>query len=320
MILSPIEQRIKEKIEQLGTPLKEWQINIYRGILTGYNEAFIIDGKKKEELIKQDPKSAEIIRPILRGRDVKRYGYEFADLFLIATFPSRKYNIDYFPAVKEHLLSFGFDRLKQTGEYGTRKKTNNKWFETQDSISYLEDFYKQKIIYPNMTKFLPFLYDEEVFLTNQKCFIISGENIQYLTAFFNSSVFIFCSTWKWKTGKNFVSLNLEVNYVKAKKYSAEEKVMILREHLEKNVPISNLSDQHGLSPNVIYLWKKQLFEGATALFERKSNKPEREESKYKERIKELEHKLSGRENLISDLVTDLIETKKKHFGEAYEKN
>ncbi|MFA7449155.1 MAG: type II restriction endonuclease, partial [Weeksellaceae bacterium] len=84
-ILSPIEQRIKAKIEAVGIPLKDWDINIYRGILTGYNEAFIIDGKKKDELIAEDPKSAEIIRPILRGRDIKRYNYDFADLWLINT-------------------------------------------------------------------------------------------------------------------------------------------------------------------------------------------------------------------------------------------
>ena len=63
VILSDIEKRIKEKIEQVGTPLKEWDINIYRGILTGYNEAFIIDGKTKDELIEKSPKNAEIIRP-----------------------------------------------------------------------------------------------------------------------------------------------------------------------------------------------------------------------------------------------------------------
>ncbi|WP_336735025.1 hypothetical protein, partial [Chryseobacterium sp. VD8] len=73
---------------------KNWNINIYRGILTGYNEAFIIDGKKKDELISEDPKSAEIIRPLLRGRDIKRYSYEFADLYLITTFPSLKINIE----------------------------------------------------------------------------------------------------------------------------------------------------------------------------------------------------------------------------------
>ncbi|MGQ3537760.1 Eco57I restriction-modification methylase domain-containing protein, partial [Ornithobacterium rhinotracheale] len=150
IILSEIEKSIKEKIEAIGTPLKDWDINIYRGILTGYNEAFIINGEKKDELIAQDPKSAEIIRPLLRGRDIKRYSYEFADLYLICTFPSLKIDIEEYPAVKEHLLSFGKERLEQSGKtheingkrIKSRKKTNNKWFETQDSISYWEDFYK----------------------------------------------------------------------------------------------------------------------------------------------------------------------------------
>ncbi|MFH6969847.1 Eco57I restriction-modification methylase domain-containing protein, partial [Flavobacterium sp. FlaQc-28] len=103
VILSPIEKNIKEKIEKIGTPLKDWDINIYRGILTGYNEAFIIDGKKRDELIKEDPKSVEIIRPLLRGRDVKRYSYEFADFYIIATFPSLKIDIEEYPSVKQHL-------------------------------------------------------------------------------------------------------------------------------------------------------------------------------------------------------------------------
>ena len=143
-ILSPIEESIKRKIEAIGKPLKDWDVNIYRGVLTGYNEAFIISGVKKDELIAADPKSAEIIRPILRGRDIKRYGYEFADLYLIATFPSRRYEIDDYPAVRDYLLSFDKRRLAQTGQKNidgikdnnARKRTNNKWFETQDSIGY----------------------------------------------------------------------------------------------------------------------------------------------------------------------------------------
>ena len=85
VILSPIEQSIKAKIEKYGTPLKNWNVNIYRGILTGCNEAFIIDEAKKNELIAKDPNSAQIIRPILRGKDIKRYGYDFKGLYLIAT-------------------------------------------------------------------------------------------------------------------------------------------------------------------------------------------------------------------------------------------
>ena len=192
VILSPIEQSIKRKIEAVGKPLKDWDINIYRGILTGYNEAFIIDGKKKEELIAEDPKSAEIIRPILRGRDIKRYSYDFANLYIITTFPSLKIDIEEYPAVKQHLLTFGYNRLKQTGDVGARKKTNNQWFETQDSISYWDDFFKQKIMYPNMTKFLPFYLDDKGFMQNDKSFMITGNYLYFLTAFLNSSLFKFC--------------------------------------------------------------------------------------------------------------------------------
>lgn len=201
VILSSIEQSIKRKIEAVGTPLKDWDINIYRGVLTGYNEAFIISTEKREEILAncqsddERERTAELIRPILRGRDIKRYGYNWAGLYLIATFPSRHYDIEQYPAVKKYLLSFGIERLEQTDKVHNvngekikaRKKTNNKWFETQDSISYWEDFSKPKIIYPNMTKYMPFVYDEANFLTNQKCFIITGQNMAYLNAFLNSS-------------------------------------------------------------------------------------------------------------------------------------
>ena len=164
VILSPIEQSIKRKMETVGTPLKDWNINIYRGVLTGYNEAFIITTEKRDEILAncqsedERTRTAELIRPILRGRDIKRYGYDWAKLYLIATFPSRHYDIEQYPAVKQHLLSFGKERLEQTGKtysvngekIKARKKTNNKWFETQDSISYWEDFYKPKIVWGNL--------------------------------------------------------------------------------------------------------------------------------------------------------------------------
>ena len=206
VVLSPIEQSIKKKIEAVGTPLRDWNINIYRGVLTGCNEAFIINTGKRDEILAncqtddERTRTAELIRPILRGRDIKRYGYEWAELSLIAIFPSRHYNIDEYPAIKQYLLSFGIERLEQTGKthlvngekVKARKRTSNKWFETQDSISYWEDFSKPKIIYPNMTKYMPFVFDNEMYLTNQKCFIITGKYVAYLTAFFNSSLFKYC--------------------------------------------------------------------------------------------------------------------------------
>ena len=203
MILSEIEQRIKTKIEAIGTPLKEWNVNIYRGVLTGYNDAFIIDKAKKEEILancqsdQERKKTDELIRPILRGRDIKRYGYEFADLYIITTFPSLKIDIELYPAVKQHLLSFGYDRLKQTGEKGARKKTNNKWFETQDSIGYWEDFSKQKIVYSDISERLNFqIIEKEMYFNNTIYFITSEtENLDYLLRFLNSNLI----DWYYKT-------------------------------------------------------------------------------------------------------------------------
>ena len=190
MILSDIEQRIKAKIEAIGTPLKDWDIQINYGIKTGFNDAFIIDGKKRAELIAQDPKSEEIIRPILRGRDIKRYGYEFADLYLINTHNGvkekgiKRIDIDDYPAVKTHLDSFYQQLEKRQDKGDTPYNLRN--------CAYIEDFSKQKIVYPNMTKFMPFLLDKKNFITNQKCFIMTGEKLAYLTAFFNSNIFKIC--------------------------------------------------------------------------------------------------------------------------------
>jgi REP element-mobilizing transposase RayT len=149
------------KLEQMklnGIELKDLPISIYRGILTGYNEAFYIDEATRLKLIDTETKSAELIKPMVRGRDITAYeitGFEY----LICTFPSLKLDIENYPAIKEHLLSFGYDRLKQSGDNGARKKTNGNWFETQDSIGYHEEFAKPKIIYPNMTSAFPFMYD-----------------------------------------------------------------------------------------------------------------------------------------------------------------
>jgi len=141
---------------------------------------------KKDELIASDPKSAEIIRPLLRGRDIKRYSYEFADLYIITTFPSLKIDIEQYPAVKQHLISFGYDRLKQTGDRGSRKKTNNQWFETQDTIAYWEDFYKQKMVWKRVGSILRFSYDETGALALDSTCFATGHHIKYLVTVLNS--------------------------------------------------------------------------------------------------------------------------------------
>ena len=200
VILSPIEQSIKRKIEAVGKPLKDWDIQIYRGVLTGCNEAFIIDAAKRAEILSncqsddERKRTEAIIRPILRGRDIRRYGYDWAGLYIIGTFPALKLDIESYPSLKQYLLDFGYDRLKQTGDKGARKKTSNQWFETQDSISYWEEFEKPKIMYPNMTKYMPFYFDIQGFYQNDKSFLITGRHLSYLAAFLNSSLFKFCFT------------------------------------------------------------------------------------------------------------------------------
>lgn len=200
-ILSEIEKSIKVKIEAVGTPLKNWDIQINYGIKTGCNDAFIIDSIKRNEILnnciteEERQRTAEIIRPILRGRDIKRFGYEWAGMYLIATFPSRHYDIEQYSAVKQYLLSFGKEKLEQTGttysvngeKVKSRKKTNNKWFETQDSISYWDDFFKPKIVWGNLNTHGSYaLAPEEMLINAPACMIVPGSN--YLLAALNSKI------------------------------------------------------------------------------------------------------------------------------------
>ena len=195
VILSPIEESIRRKIEAVGTPLKEWDISIYRGVLTGYNEAFIISTAKRDEILancqteEERQRTEALIRPILRGKDIKRYGYDWAGLWLINTHNGVKgelppIDITLYPAIKAHLDSH-WDRIARRSDQGIMP------YNLRD-CAYIKDFEKPKIMYPNMTKYLPFAYDNRCFLTNQKCFIITGKHIAYLTAFLNSSIFKYC--------------------------------------------------------------------------------------------------------------------------------
>ena len=195
VILSPIEQSIKKKIEAVGTPLKDWDIQINYGIKTGCNEAFIISPEKRKEILDncqtedERKRTAELIRPILRGRDIKRYGYVENGLFLINTHNGirgklPRIDINDYPAVKAHLDRYWDKISARTDKGDTPYNLRN--------CAYLEDFSKPKIMYPNMTKYIPFYYDEKGFYQNDKSFMITGNFVAYLTAFLNSSLFKFC--------------------------------------------------------------------------------------------------------------------------------
>ena len=153
VILSEIEQSIKRKIEAVGTPLKDWDIQIYRGVLTGYNEAFIISTEKRNEILancqseQERAKTEELIRPILRGRDIKRYGYDWAGLWLINTHNGVKgvmprIDIDDYPAVKQHLDKY-WDKISKRADKGdTPYNLRN--------CAYVDDFSKPKIVWGNL--------------------------------------------------------------------------------------------------------------------------------------------------------------------------
>ncbi|EKS0759147.1 class I SAM-dependent DNA methyltransferase [Campylobacter coli] len=185
---------LKTKIEKLGTPLKDWHgLNINYGIKTGLNEAFIITTEKKDEILAnckdedEKERTAKLIRKMLRGRDIKRYSYEWAGLWVIGTFPSLKIDIEQYPALKQYLSQF-LPRIEQSGEKGCRKKTSNKWFETQDNIAYYEEFEKEKIVYPETTQGAYFVYDNKGIFLEKTAFFIVCENLKYLLGLLSSNL------------------------------------------------------------------------------------------------------------------------------------
>ena len=196
VILSPIEQSIKRKIEAVGTPLKDWDIQINYGIKTGYNDAFIIDTAKRDEILAncqsedERKRTAELIRPILRGRDIKRYGYNWANLWLINTHNGirgklERIHIEDYPAVKTHLDHY-WDRISKRADKGdTPYNLRN--------CAYLEDFSKPKIIWKIIGSRLAFTMDKEGYIVNNACYLMTGEYLLHVLAFLNSSPLIWYS-------------------------------------------------------------------------------------------------------------------------------
>ena len=200
-ILSPIEQSIKRKIEKVGTPLKEWDIQINYGIKTGFNEAFIISTEKREEILancqteEEQTRTAELIRPILRGRDIKRYGYVENGLFLINTHNGLRgklprIDINDYPAVKAHLDQY-WDKISVRSDKGdTPYNLRN--------CAYLEDFSKPKIVYMEIQTdnekegypFPCFSYDNSNKIVLNTAYIISSntEDVRFILGVINSKM------------------------------------------------------------------------------------------------------------------------------------
>ncbi|EGO0809236.1 class I SAM-dependent DNA methyltransferase [Campylobacter lari] len=201
---------LKAKIEKHGTPLKDWHgLNIYRGILTGLNEAFIITTEKRDEILAkckdeaEKERTAKLIRKMLRGRDIKRYSYEWAGLWVINTHNGYKsksgekveaINIDEYPSLKQHLKPYYKTLEKRTDKGKTPYNLRN--------CAYLEEFEKEKIVYPCiMSKEPCFSYEKNHSIAMAPANTITSEPniLKYLIAFLNSD-FIYLMLRKFYMG------------------------------------------------------------------------------------------------------------------------
>ena len=177
-ILSSAELTLKRKIEDIGKPLKDWDINIYRGIVTGCNEAFIIDEAKREQLIEQDPKSAEIIKPLLRGKDIKRYYARPSGFYILAT----GYDLDIpnrYPTIFGHLEDIGEQidsgRIKSKGKgLFERDDQGENWWNLR-ACAYYSEFDKVKIVYPDIYRNPSFTVDTNGSYCSNTCYFIPTE-------------------------------------------------------------------------------------------------------------------------------------------------
>ena len=183
-VLSLLEQSVLDKIRAKGIPLKDWDIAINYGIKTGFNEAFIIDNQTKDALVADDPRSAEIIKPVLRGRDIRRYRARWANIWLIDTHNGYDgvpaIDIDDYPAIKAHL----------DGHYEQLEKRYDKG-ETPYNLrncAYHADFRRPKLFWADMAKAGRFAFSEKEAYCNNKGYILTGTSLKYLLAVLNSSL------------------------------------------------------------------------------------------------------------------------------------
>ena len=263
VILNQIESSIKNKIEKVGVPLGEWDVQINYGIKTGYNDAFIIDTDTKDKLIKADPKNAEIIRPILRGKDIKRYKYNFSNLWIIAIpcgFTNKKssnnknkekwfkenYSVIYkYFVEREEFLSL--HRSSSTKGLYKRDDQGDYWWELR-SCKYMNDFNKQKIIYPETTQGAYFVLDNDSFFIDKTCFIMTGNKLKFLQSVLSSQLFEFAYK------RIFSSIELGKKGYQYNKFSIV-KLPIIEPSIEMEIEMNTLNDNYIKTGDSIYLKK-----------------------------------------------------------------
>jgi methylase of polypeptide subunit release factors len=179
-----------QKMAAAGIPLGEY-VNgqIYRGVLTGFNQAFVIDGAKRAELIAKDPKSAEIIKPLAVGADVRKWRINYKDKWLI--FTRRGVNINDYPAIKKYLEQWKLDLMPKSSsrESRGRKPGSYQWYEIQDNVAYYAEFEKPKIVFPDIAKESRFTLDFTGTYLDMTSFMIPVNDLYLLGVLNSSSVY-----------------------------------------------------------------------------------------------------------------------------------
>lgn len=203
-VLSSARQAIREQVRSQGVPIGRWNIQIGYGIKSGFNEAFYLTAEQRNQLVEEDSASDELIVKLIRGREVERYKVDWEDTYqIIVKFGAHEYLKDRYPAIYRHLYQFE-KQLKARGQcqYSRSRTAANQgafpgqhhWLELDNNPTddYLNLFREPKIIYPEITKWLGFYLDQnDNYFPNNKAFIINstGDSLDYLVAFFNSTVF-----------------------------------------------------------------------------------------------------------------------------------
>ena len=189
-ILSDIELSIKNKVETVGVPIKDWNVEIYRGVLTGYNDAFIISSEKRNEILSncanedERKRTAELIRPILRGRDIRRYSYDWPNLWLINTHNGirgkiDRIHVDDYPAIKQHLDNYWNKILPRADQGDTAYNLRN--------CAYLDDLSKTKIVWIELSDESKFALCDDIIPLNT-VFFLTGDHLHHILGLLNSKL------------------------------------------------------------------------------------------------------------------------------------
>lgn len=269
-IINPVEFNIKQKSEKLGKPLKDWDIKINYGIKTGYNQAFIINTEQKNQFIISNKKNKDIIKPLLRGKDIKRYFALKSDLWLIfipwhfplhldssvtgGSIKAEKAFQDQYPEIYQHLVKFKNElSSRNQAETGIRYE----WYALQRCANtYFNDFEKEKIVYSEISQEPCFSYDTQKTFIGNTAYILTGNNLKYLNGLLNSKLvtYIFSNFYSINLGKNgyrylaqymenlpipFVTEN---NIIQKKIKKIVEQIITLK-NTDKNSNIVNLEQQ-----------------------------------------------------------------------------